>query len=829
MGAYKSRPTASCADEWKNKIGESYDVLRNRISEDLHVKDANQLNELQLACSLAKVDQAFTLVSGCNVNQGTDCGLTLLHLCCITPGCQSVARLLITLGARVTNISRNGFTPLHLASYQGNIEVLDELLSNKADVSQIGYGAVTALHLASLAGHVEVIERLLQHGADIHAQDAVRFTPLHLACYFGHEKVVKCLINNNADINMSGEVGDRPLHLACAMGYLAITESLIKGRRRHKADVNVTDNEQHTPLHFCCRAGHLPLLGILMQPEYDTKAHEVNIYGDTPLHLACYNSNTEIAKELVERSGTKSLLIENIFSETPLHSACTYGKSIDLAKFLLDQDTVDINYQGRDGHTALHSACYHGHLRLVQFMLDQGADMNLVATEENGSSDKEEQTCLMWAYEKGHDTIVTLLKHHKRPQDESACGDYSHPGGDGSYVSVPSPMGKLRNITKEKIDVLQLRTSLPKNFHLDINEVEIQETIGSGSFGKVYKGFCRNKPVAIKRYRANAFPAKSDVDMFCREVSILCKLNSPYVINFIGACIQDPSHFAIVTQYVSGGSLFSIVHEQKRVIDMPSKMTIAVDVAKGMDYLHSLKQPIIHRDLNSHNILLHENGHAVVADFGESRFLRAMDEDNMTKQPGNLRWMAPEVFTQNTKYSVMADVFSYALCLWELLSGELPFGHLKPAAAAAEMAYRNTRPPIAITFPKSIVNILQVTWHPNPDERPTFVEICTMLEECQLEPVCEEDPNASSNIASFHGGLEPSCSDLEPEELPSGNVNALRTQWEMCAKNTGETSSAGGNANAERCRKRAPYPHADKNGYVSDPLNTLRPKSPSSS
>ena len=44
----------------------------------------------------------------------------------------------------------------------------------------------------------------------------------------------------------------------------------------------------------------------------------------------------------------------------------------------------------------------------------------------------------------------------------------------------------------------------------------------------------------------------------------------------------------------------------------------------------------------------------------------------------NLRWMAPEVFTQNTKYSVKADVFSYALCLWELLSGELPFGHLKP-------------------------------------------------------------------------------------------------------------------------------------------------------
>ena len=55
---------------------------------------------------------------------------------------------------------------------------------------------------------------------------------------------------------------------------------------------------------------------------------------------------------------------------------------------------------------------------------------------------------------------------------------------------------------------------------------------------------------------------------------------------------------------------------------------------------------------------------------------------------GNLRWMAPEVFTQCTKYSVQADVFSYALCFWELMSVELPFAHLKPAAAAADMAYR---------------------------------------------------------------------------------------------------------------------------------------------
>lgn len=70
--------------------------------------------------------------------------------------------------------------------------------------------------------------------------------------------------------------------------------------------------------------------------------------------------------------------------------------------------------------------------------------------------------------------------------------------------------------------------------------------------------------LSIISYRANTYCSKSDVDMFCREVSILCRLNHPCVIQFVGACLDDPSQFAIVTQYISGGSLFSLLHEQKR-------------------------------------------------------------------------------------------------------------------------------------------------------------------------------------------------------------------------------------------------------------------------
>uniref|UniRef100_A0A1A8AVT1 TNNI3 interacting kinase n=1 Tax=Nothobranchius furzeri TaxID=105023 RepID=A0A1A8AVT1_NOTFU len=758
MGNYKSRPSQTCTDEWKKKVGESYSVIIERLDNDFQLPES-ALADLNLAFSS---DEAFKKV---NVNYRTEKGLSLLHLCCVCGGTKAHMHTLMLKGLRPSRLSRNGFTALQLAAYKDNTELLTALLHGGSDVQQVGYGALTALHVATLAGHQEAADILLQHGASVNVQDAVFFTPLHIASYYGHEQVVKLLLKFGADVNASGEVGDRPLHLAAAKGFLGVIKLLLSDGSR--ANVNAQDNEDHAPLHFCARFGHHEIIQFLLQGKFEVQPHSVNIYGDTPLHLACYN--------------------------------------------------------------ALHSACFHGHIRLVQFLLDSGADMNLVACDPSRSSgEKEEQTCLMWAYEKGHDAIVTLLKHYKRP-DDSPCNEYSQPGGDGSYVSVPSPLGKIKSMTKEKAEVLVLRASLPSHFHLQLSELEFNEIIGSGSFGRVYRGKCRNKIVAIKRYRANTYCSKSDVDMFCREVSILCRLNHPCIIQFVGACLDDPSQFAIVTQYISGGSLFSLLHEQKRLIDLQSKLIIAIDVAKGMEYLHNLTQPIIHRDLNSHNILLYEDGHAVVADFGESRFLQSVDEDNMTKQPGNLRWMAPEVFTQCTRYSVKADMFSYALCLWELLTGEIPFAHLKPAAAAADMAYHHIRPPIGYSIPKPISALLMRGWNSCPEDRPEFSEVVSSLEECLCN--VELMSPASSNSS---GSLSPSSSSdclLGRGGPGRSHVAALRSRFELeHALNTrayafwtqSERRRASGGLTLEEIRRNMQFSPIDRNGYVSDPMSTMR-------
>ncbi|NXS87548.1 TNI3K kinase, partial [Erpornis zantholeuca] len=231
----------------------------------------------------------------------------------------------------------------------------------------------------------------------------------------------------------------------------------------------------------------------------------------------------------------------------------------------------------------------------------------------------------------------------------------------------------------------------------------------------------------------------------------------------------------------------------------------------------------------SHNILLYEDGHAVVADFGESRFLQSLDEDNMTKQPGNLRWMAPEVFTQCTRYTIKADVFSYALCLWELLTGEIPFAHLKPAAAAADMAYHHIRPPIGYSIPKPISALLMRGWNACPEGRPEFSEVVTKLEECLCN--IELMSPASSNSS---GSLSPSSSSdcLVARGGPGrSHVAALRSRFELeyalnarayaaWSQGTGQPPAQG--LSLEDMRRNFQYPPVDKNGYVSDPLSTMR-------
>ncbi|KRY41705.1 Serine/threonine-protein kinase TNNI3K, partial [Trichinella spiralis] len=631
---------------------------------------------------------------------------------------------------------------LLIACYENDVNRFKSVLENlNLNVNSISWRKMSLLHIAVLCEKSEIVKSLLEKEADVHQIDWASFTPLHLASYFGFTEIVRLLLLFSSNPNSLTGVQDTPLHLAALKGHYETVELLLS---KPELCVVWPNQEKSTVFHYCAQFGHLEIMKLLLDDiqRYDIISacvHEGNLYGDTPLHNACYSNQFEIVKLLISRSGFDCLSKENMFSETPLHAACTAGKSVDLIGYLLKQPGVNVNCQGRDGHTRksvmsrlvdLSSPCtlfQHCIVPATMFLLDQGADMDISANSQIlrkfkhansgafGDSDVDfentakgpisvaSQTPIAWAYEQGFDNIVNLLKDVKRSEySRSSASECSYNSlNDYASVTLPSPMGKLKSVTKEKAEVLQLRNLLGNQYHIQMSDIDLQESVGSGSFGKVYKCVLNNRTVAVKRYRSWSVGSKSDVKMFCREVSIMSRLNHPNILQFIGACLDDPSQFALVTEFAQDGSLFNALHEEKR------------------------SYPIIHRDLNPHNILLKGN-RALVADFGESRFVDSRDID-MTRQPGNLRWMAPEIFLQSGSYTTKADVFSYALCVWEIYTGDIPFVHLKPATAAAEMAYRNNRPLLSDAIPAKIQSLINKAWHSSVQYRPEFFVIMNEL------------------------------------------------------------------------------------------------------
>uniref|UniRef100_A0A7E4UPQ6 Protein kinase domain-containing protein n=1 Tax=Panagrellus redivivus TaxID=6233 RepID=A0A7E4UPQ6_PANRE len=845
MGNYKSRPALACADEIKKRISEGYVLIRSRLNDESRTR-VECLNPLQAACFHGEDIQAFrALLTDAQINldvKSSPKELSLIHLICIGTSssqeqCDKIICLLDRCGdddarrrSLLHNTTRSGFSPLHIAIYKNDKRVVEKLLKAGADPNVFRETVPPPLHLAAMIGNVDIIDALVKNGADLHKPDFAQFSALHCATYFGHDTAVRALLLSGAEPNASGAVHDRPLHIAASKTQFTIVNILLQGG----ADPSLTDDEGNTTLHFAAKVGHSNIINLLLKKCENKRelVMQANIYGDTPMHTACYTGRLDAAKQILAAAGSTILNKENMFSETPFLAACTAGKNTELIAFLLRQPGANPNYQGKDGHTALHSACYHGNIRVVEYLLNNGADQSLTARAvenpltqgtlppENGyptitstmfaltrldsggsigdssrsstHSIADEQTPILWAYERGHDEIVAMLKRHaNKRMDSDVCSEYS--SGDSSYTPLPSPIGRLRSITKEKADILLLRANLKRVCHLALPDIDLLNVIGSGSFGKVYEGVYKGKTVAVKRYKAVAFGSKTEVDMFCREVSILCRLKHPNVIAFVGACLDDPSQFAIVTEFIAGGSLYRLLHVEKRVFEMMLKLCIAVDVARGMRYLHELTvEPVIHRDLNSHNILLHSNGRAVVADFGESRFMAHHEEDNLTKQPGNLRWMAPEVFTQSCRYDHKVDVFSYALVIWEIHAAELPFSSLKPAAAAAEMAYKKSRPelPTSATpqFPAHVLKMVKNAWNPNPDMRPDF---CQILNE--LEPHIIPDDQRNFNVGDSRGidGMDRMSATYDTEEEAEfsvdqmNTVSRLKSQWEQQSNGPG--------------------------------------------
>ncbi|XP_022896680.1 serine/threonine-protein kinase STY46-like isoform X1 [Olea europaea var. sylvestris] len=283
-------------------------------------------------------------------------------------------------------------------------------------------------------------------------------------------------------------------------------------------------------------------------------------------------------------------------------------------------------------------------------------------------------------------------------------------------------------------------------WEIDPKLLKFEHKVASGSYGDLYKGTYCSQEVAIKILKAERLSTELQKE-FAQEVYIMRKVRHKNVVQFIGACTKPPN-LCIVTEFMCGGSVYDYLHKRKGIFRLPSLLKVAIDVSKGMNYLH--QNNIIHRDLKAANLLMDENEVVKVADFGVARV--KAQTGVMTAETGTYRWMAPEVI-EHKPYDHKADVFSFGVVLWELLTGKLPYEYLTPLQAAVGVVQKGLRPTIPKHTHPMFAELLERCWQHDPTLRPDFSEITALSQQIAKEVGDDGEDRRKEKSGGFFSAL----------------------------------------------------------------------------
>ncbi|CCC66588.1 hypothetical protein NCAS_0A00280 [Naumovozyma castellii] len=247
----------------------------------------------------------------------------------------------------------------------------------------------------------------------------------------------------------------------------------------------------------------------------------------------------------------------------------------------------------------------------------------------------------------------------------------------------------------------------------------VKECVGRGNFGDVYRAIDRttNKVVAIKV--VDLENTNERLEVLAQEIFFLAELKSPYIINYITTLLEDASMW-IVMEYCGGGSCSDLLKYYFNN-GLPEKKVayITREILKGLQYLHEQKK--IHRDIKAANILLTEEGHVKLGDFGVSGQLKSTLRRGTIV--GTPYWMAPEVASQNIEgYDEKIDIWSLGITVFELLKGVPPLVKLDPIRVLANLS-RKSAPRLQGAYSDAAKSFVALCLIKNPNERPAAVDL----------------------------------------------------------------------------------------------------------
>mmetsp|Transcript_5974 Transcript_5974/g.21056 ORF Transcript_5974/g.21056 Transcript_5974/m.21056 type:complete len:295 (+) Transcript_5974:794-1678(+) len=263
--------------------------------------------------------------------------------------------------------------------------------------------------------------------------------------------------------------------------------------------------------------------------------------------------------------------------------------------------------------------------------------------------------------------------------------------------------------------------------------------LDQGSFGLIYSAEYDGSTVAVKQCSSDGSQIKAKMRELLLELSVLVRIRHPNIVTFWGTAAEFPltsgskPYMGMVFELCHKGSLYKALHQHGgKKLPFKEKMRFALEVSRGMSYVHA--KGIIHRDLNSRNVLITDQMHAKVADFGCARKLKG-SALHTTTISGSPAYMAPEQL-EGHDLTDRIDVWAFGVLMWEIVTDQVPWaskGNSLDALKRCICVQGDRLPlPAADRFPSGwrsqYVKMMEMTWNSNPHARPSMADMSKGLE-----------------------------------------------------------------------------------------------------
>jgi len=327
---------------------------------------------------------------------------------------------------------------------------------------------------------------------------------------------------------------------------------------------------------------------------------------------------------------------------------------------------------------------------------------------------------------------------------------------------------------------------------LDYDEIDFIRELARGGYGSVWLARWREAEVAVKVLN-NQEMVEEEKEVVQREIALMSKLNYAYIVTYMGSTRLPSQPLCIVMEYVQEGSLKKLL---KKPLETSFKIKLALDVSKGLSYLHS--NSICHRDIKPDNVLVlstHKDAHVNVklTDFGTSKtdassksfyfnlklnqstsatdkkqskpvYIEENKPRNLTKGVGTLIYSAPEILNGSSNYDAQkSDVYSFGILLWELFLQKEPFSDPPydkySNTEIARFVIDRKRMEIPKELGGDLTSLISNCWCQEPESRPSFTEITKILEKL-LKDVPEPLPIEIQEKVGWHGEIDREQSEL---------------------------------------------------------------------